>query len=658
MSSDSEKKEGGEKEGAPPVTTADADEGAKKATIVTEAEAIMENGISTSPTITMSLLVFWILPILILAIVSHFLIDASTPPKANIPKDNLNRPISVNFGDPRDTTVKKKMMMMSSKKSQEPSVAPISSPGSAPSSRPGRSRSGPKPTPLPSAASNWPTAYRETIEIIKTRDRKIPRVGKPRADNEKTKNKDSKSSSGSNKPIRKETGDRGFPRDAVRQQYLEKIDNYRKQFEVNITKMQHSKNVQIHHKNYSSPVKLSSSPLPFQTSSYQADPENVITAIKFADALRLYDVTYHDGGTKQPEALKTYEHIIQIMEAKRKEMVENGEETNVSLANTRNVRDEVTMDYSQKSVDGMLCALFTAKGKVYFMANMFERAVETYTKCLEIEPLYLDALGSRGSSNIILGRYEEAASDLMTTIENDEQNFFNDAYTGLARILQAKESAVPQGWAPVVDKLNQLIPSLEGMISSVPNPEGKKVIANTLNRLHHVMFTYHDVKTKDTDEAWEHLTRSYKHKMSALPPWQKGFEQQKIQQTMQIFHKGFWPEGVGSDNEVPIFIIGFVRSGSTLLERVLDAHEEIVGTGEDSVFNGRLDKIRNEIVDASMVGDPSVLAETVKQQADYVVDEMRQRWKTLEANTAKDENYTEKEPKRLVDKMLNNWANV
>jgi hypothetical protein len=90
------------------------------------------------------------------------------------------------------------------------------------------------------------------------------------------------------------------------------------------------------------------------------------------------------------------------------------------------------------------------------------------------------------------------------------------------------------------------------------------------------------VKTKDTDEAWEHLTQSYKHKMSALPPWQEGFEKQKVQQTMQIFHGGFWPEGVGSDNEVPIFIVGFVRSGSTLLERVLDAHNEIVGTGKGS----------------------------------------------------------------------------
>ena len=108
-----------------------------------------------------------------------------------------------------------------------------------------------------------------------------------------------------------------------------------------------------------------------------------------ADALRLYDVSYHDGGTKQPEALETYEKVIQTTIAKRERMLENGEETSKA---TTNVNDEVMMDYTQKSVDGLLCALYTAKGKVYFMANMFERAVEVYSKCLQIAPLYLDAL--------------------------------------------------------------------------------------------------------------------------------------------------------------------------------------------------------------------------------------------------------------------------
>jgi hypothetical protein len=182
------------------------------------------------------------------------------------------------------------------------------------------------------------------------------------------------------------------------------------------------------------------------------------------------------------------------------------------------------------------------------------------------------------------------------------------------------------------------------------------MLSNTLNRFYHVLFLYHDVKTKDTDAAWANLSKSYHYKMGTLPKWSAGFESQKIAATKQIFRQGFWPEGVGSQTEVPVFIIGFVRSGSTLLERVLDAHPQIVGTGENSVFNGQLDHIRNKIVETSMLGDANELTNVIKSLADDVVDEMRNRWKMVAAgeNRAADR----EEPRRYADKMLTNYYNV
>lgn len=320
-----------------PVENAEVNDRSTKdeaATPTAEAVAVT----SPTPSITISILVFWIIPVLLLAVASHYAIDTEAPPKPNVPK---NRPVSINMEEARRSANTPKKMMM---ERTGPTTAPSPTP---------RSRSTtPRPSALPSASSSWPTSYKETVETIQRRNRKIPRVGTSRAPEEKK----SASSSKKIEPSKPTSAGRNTPpRDPARQQYEDRIDEYRR--------------------------------------IYEADPGNVLKAVKLADALRLYDVTYHDGGTKQPEALRVYEKAIDMSVEKRNRKLENGEETNLSLSGTRDVGGEVMMDYSQKSIDGLLCALYTAKGKLYFMANMFERAVETYSKCLELEPLYLDALG-------------------------------------------------------------------------------------------------------------------------------------------------------------------------------------------------------------------------------------------------------------------------
>jgi tetratricopeptide (TPR) repeat protein len=354
----------------------------------------------------------------------------------------------------------------------------------------------------------------------------------------------------------------------------------------------------------------------------------------------------------QKEAIETYQSAIKLALKRRAEQLEAGEETNRALTGVVDVNDEISLDYTARSIDGILCALHTSLGKVFFMANMFENAVRQYTKCIDIEPTYLDAVSSRGSSWIILGKYKEAASDFVFVIEHDVKRRFLDTFTGLARVLQTREEAAPHGWESMIQHMQGLIRLLEDQVNDIRHPDRRAIVASSLARLHHVMFLYHDSKTNDTKSAWESLTMAYKYKMSTLPVWKNGFENQKVQATIQIFHEGFWPD-IGSKSESPIFIIGFVRSGSTLLERILDAHPDIAGTGENSVFNGQLDNIRNRIVKASMLGDTGALVDEVERLAEGVVTEMKERW--VMVASAEDRAAGRREPKRFVDKMLTNY---
>lgn len=181
--------------------------------------------------------------------------------------------------------------------------------------------------------------------------------------------------------------------------------------------------------------------------------------------------------------------------------------------------------------------------------------------------------------------------------------------------------------------------------------------------MHLAMFAYHDHKTLDTQKAFYHLSIAHQYKMNLLPQYNQSHEQHKVNAIMQVFNAGFWPEGVGSPSKKLIFVVGFPRSGSTLLERVLDSHSDISGTGEDSIFNGMLDEIRNAIIEASVQQNPIVIQNVVEHYAKKVENLVEQRWKDLkrydkDVSSDQEENKITDIPNYFVDKMLTNYANI
>ena len=111
------------------------------------------------------------------------------------------------------------------------------------------------------------------------------------------------------------------------------------------------------------------------------------------------------------------------------------------------------------------------------------------------------------------------------------------------------------------------------------------ILQQSLDILQWCLYATADMKG-DKDTAWRHLKLA--HKQAAVGyDYEMQSKLKKLKQLTSLFKEGYWPPpsfGMGSTTKIPVFIVGFFRSGSTLLETMLDAHRNVWGMVEETVF--------------------------------------------------------------------------
>jgi len=414
---------------------------------------------------------------------------------------------------------------------------------------------------------------------------------------------------------------------------------------------------------------------------YQNNPNDIYKALEFARILLQRNIDIRDGGSVQKEAISTFKTVLELIKEKQAKEENSSETTTTTKKMHRyfnNINDEILLDVKDKSLQALLLHTYASLSKQYFMANMFEKAIDLLNEALVIEPLYIDALLSRADSAIILGKYDLAAQDAVTVLQEEERHghffFLERTISLLTTVIGVKGTNVisgnKSGWNVLTSLLEKILPEREEafqtLVSSSPSEASSAevfALANRLREMHLSYFAYYDKQANDTTQAWYHLSKAQGYKQMVLSllnqKYNAELETNQLQKIQQIFNENFWSPNVGSNYETPIFIIGFPRSGSTLLERLLDSHHSIVGTGEDSVFNGMLDDIRNAVVEASLQGSIEVLQKVVKAKAKSVLETTLMRWiNILKMDDDVDTSEKLQKPKRFVDKMLTNFMNV
>ena len=151
------------------------------------------------------------------------------------------------------------------------------------------------------------------------------------------------------------------------------------------------------------------------------------------------------------------------------------------------------------------------------------------------------------------------------------------------------------------------------------------------------------------DDAWHYLNvyknMTIDYKIQSGIAFDEDMKQEVAQAmfVMDTFTPGFFPEDKphGIPSRVPIFIVGMMRSGSTLLESMLYAHPDIYTVGEESIF---VDEVNNMIKEIPYLRQAFASTDSGNPTEEYINEDTN-----VVSNKEENERYNKKKKEKLQE---------
>ncbi|MBZ9681582.1 MULTISPECIES: tetratricopeptide repeat-containing sulfotransferase family protein [unclassified Mesorhizobium] len=261
-----------------------------------------------------------------------------------------------------------------------------------------------------------------------------------------------------------------------------------------------------------------------------------------------------------------------------------------------------------------LCAL----GRAYTGFGKADLAVPLYEKALKIDDGRSAIRIGLANALVSLGRMDEAANYMKEAIARGQD--VAAAYNGLVGIRKFKEEPT----------------ELKSILAELKNPA---LDNKSIQQLHYAAGkVLNDIRRYD--EAMGHFQQA---KRST-----RGFDLEAYRRGIDFLIELFSPEmlaaktGHGSSSEVPVFVLGMPRSGTTLTEQICASHPDAYGAGELT----KLRRITNSLAPKTRSPEElrsSILTMTVNQSkalAEDYLAHIRQRSPNAQ---------------RIVDKLPHNF---
>ncbi|GJL85522.1 MAG: hypothetical protein DHS20C02_12970 [Micavibrio sp.] len=329
--------------------------------------------------------------------------------------------------------------------------------------------------------------------------------------------------------------------------------------------------------------------------SIHLDPENPETYLGLADVLLKSD-QFDDGEAVLQEALKKEPNSARAY-MKLCEIRDNMNDFEGAIE-AIDKAIEISPDMAQP---------WMRKAMTYYLAGEVEAALETVDKALQLSPKWTVALQQKAEMLVAINENEQAEEIIREIFKVTKE--LPGTYGTLTSIKKFKSED---------DEDFQNMLDLEDKVESF----GQNLAAA-------LYFAISDAyeQMKKYDQSFEYLKRANDIKRKSVPyiTWKDmdyhGLVKEKY--TPQLLKQN---EGKGCDSDVPVFIVGMPRSGTTLTEQILAAHPDVLGAGE-LPYMGKVDKMtrHQSITDAKTLGEEYLkLARTKDKDGDAkrIVDKM------------------------------------
>ena len=233
-----------------------------------------------------------------------------------------------------------------------------------------------------------------------------------------------------------------------------------------------------------------------------------------------------------------------------------------------------------------------------------EEALRCYRKAIETNPGYADAHYNLGNLLRKMGHYKQALDAYKTAVQHDQSMYraFNNMgslYMVLGdapAALGALESAVNlkpdfvQAWRNIAtmrhfESRDRFVEGMERLVSTGHLDKDDEIHLNfALSKV------YEDLK--DHDRAFHFMASGNRSKRKTFA-YDKKVNTRLFAAIRNVFDRTFMDRHLacGFKDPTPIFILGMPRSGTTLVEQILQAHPNVFGGGEISSLDAILSSI-------------------------------------------------------------------